>query len=92
VAARGKLLADFQRGGDTESYTHNPGLILLPTVAEELGQQVSHGVCKQSGSSSKLKRGWPTQLCCSLFLQPLEAKSRERLLLPSSGFTPPHVG
>lgn len=47
VAATGKLLADFHQGGDTESCTHKPELILLPTIAEaELGQRVSHGVCK----------------------------------------------
>lgn len=47
MAATGKLLANFHQADDRESYTHEPGLTLLPTVAEaELGQRVSHGVCK----------------------------------------------
>lgn len=57
MAATGKLLAGFQQGGDTESSAQEPGLTLLPTVAEaELGQRVSHGVCKESGLSSKEKK------------------------------------
>lgn len=60
----------------------NLDLTLLPTIAEdELGEWVSHRVCKQSDLSIKEQTAWPTQLCCSLFQKPLEAKSWKRLLL-----------
>lgn len=60
----------------------NLDLTLLPTIAEDkLGQWVSHRVCKQSDLSIKEQTAWPTQLHCSLFQKPLEAKSWKRLLL-----------
>lgn len=87
---QGSCWQDFLGKVTQKAVLTNLGLTLLPTLAEdELGQRVSHGVCKHSDSSSKEGTAWPTQLHGSLFQQLLEAKSWERLLLlhlPSQPF------
>lgn len=66
LLSRGEAAGRLPSRGLHKAVLVNLDLTLLPTIAEdELGQWVSHRVCKQSDLSIKEETAWPTQLCCS---------------------------